>query len=220
MSEQNLRIHTVNDPVYAENGMVIYLRGSGPCWIIDPGLPPQAELMVKYVREEKLEAQAILLTHGHADHLAGVDEVRAALGPVPVYLAKEEWAALQDPMVNLSGLMGQGITLSVTDQMDLVPGETLLLDGLTWQIIDTSGHSPGGRSFYCAEVGTVIVGDALFAGSVGRVDFPGSSGSRLIGNLRERLMSLPDETRVIPGHGPETTIGHERATNPYLLRGI
>jgi len=131
-----------------------------------------------------------------------------------------EWAALSDPKVNLSFMTGRNFTTNVSDPRDLPHGETMELDGTTWEIRDTSGHSPGGRSFYCAELGVVFVGDALFAGSVGRVDFHNSNADRLIRNIREQLMTLPDDTRVISGHGPDTTIGHERRTNPFILHGI
>jgi hydroxyacylglutathione hydrolase len=220
MSAARLQIHITNDPGYFENGMTLYLNDGGPCWIIDPGLPPQATNMVQHVGEHSLDPQAILLTHAHADHIAGVDEVREALGPIPVYLGKEEWPALTDPNENLSIMTGSGLRTQVEDPMDLAPGLTLELDGTSWEVLDTSGHSPGGRSIYCKELGVVIVGDALFAGSVGRVDFPHSDGDRLIKNLREQLMTLPDEIRVLSGHGPETTIGREKTTNPFILHGL
>jgi hydroxyacylglutathione hydrolase len=220
MADRTLQIHITNDPMYMENGCTVYLREGGPCWIIDPGLPPQAAQIAQHVHEKSLTPEAILLTHAHADHLGGVDEVRENLGPIPVYLGKEEWAALVDPMENLSARMGTGIATKVAGPRDLPPGETLALDGSRWEIRDTSGHSPGGRSFYCSEAGIVFVGDALFAGSVGRVDFPHSDGDRLIRNIHEQLMTLPDETRVISGHGPETTIGRERTTNPFIIHGL
>ncbi|MCO6435883.1 MAG: MBL fold metallo-hydrolase [Phycisphaerae bacterium] len=220
MSQPNLNIHVTNDPVYMQNGMVVSLRENGPCWIVDPGLPPQAEQMIEHIEARKLVPQAVVLTHAHADHIAGIDDVRESLGSLPVYLARPEWAALTDPMENLSGLMGPGLVTNVTDPCDLAPGDTLELDGTKWQVFDTSGHSPGGRSLYCAALGVVIVGDALFAGSVGRVDFPHSDGEKLMRNIRENLMTLPDETRVLSGHGPATTIGRERRSNPFVLHGI
>lgn len=220
LSQYSLQMCISNDPVYGENGYTIYLRDGGPCWIIDPGLPPQAKKIVRHVREHSLQPAAIVLTHAHADHIAGIDEVRENLGQLPVYLAREEWAALTDPMENLSGLFGPGLITDVTDPLDLPHGGTLELDGIRWDIRDTSGHSPGGRTLYSEELGIAIVGDALFAGSVGRVDFPHSDGDRLLQNLRTQLMTLPDHVRVLSGHGPETTIGRERRTNPYALQGF
>ena len=220
MSESSLQMYITNDPTYMENGYTVYLREGGPCWIIDPGLPPQASQIVAHVRAHNLEPAAIVLTHAHADHIAGIDEVRESLGALPVYLAKEEWAALTDPMENLSGLMGPGFATKVTDPLDLPAGGTLELDGTVWTLLDTSGHSPGGRTLYSAALGLAFVGDALFAGSVGRVDFPHSDGTQLMRNIHEQLMALPDETRALSGHGPETTIGRERESNPFILHGL
>ncbi len=220
MDTKRLEVHITNDPGYMENGCTVYLREGGPCWIIDPGLPPQAELIAAHVKEKALTPEAILVTHGHADHIAGLDEVRERLGAIPVYVAKEEWLALTDPQHNLSSMTGRDLTTQVTDPIDLVPGETLELDQTSWRILDTCGHSPGGRSFYCSELGIVFVGDALFAGSVGRVDFPHSNGEDLIRNIRTHLMALPPETRVVCGHGPDTTVGREKATNPFVLGGL
>lgn len=215
-----LQIYTTNDPFYMENGYVVYLRSGGPCWIMDPGLPPQADLMVKHVRRESLQPAGIVLTHAHPDHIAGIDDVRDELGEMPVYLAREEWNFLTDPHANLSALVGRELRTKVTDPRDLPHGSTLELDGATWNVLDVSGHSPGGRAFYCAEHKVVIVGDALFAGSIGRTDFPSSSGPRLMRNIKANLMSLPDDTRVLSGHGPETSIGREKRTNPFVLGGI
>lgn len=226
MSEDRYHFHVTNDPMFVENAYTVYrpesvrASGGGPCWIIDPGLPPQAEQIIAFVGEHELKPEAILLTHAHGDHIAGVDDVRAALGPLPVYLGKPEWPMLGDPRENLSNNIGLPLTVRDDDLRDLAAGMTLELDGTSWQVLDTSGHSPGGRSLYCADEGVVLVGDALFAGSIGRVDFHHSDGRRLMDNLRKNLMSLPDETRVLCGHGPETSIGAERRGNPYILHGL
>ncbi|MEK6797575.1 MAG: MBL fold metallo-hydrolase [Planctomycetota bacterium] len=220
MTKTALTIHVTNDPIYMENGYTVYLRDGGPCWIIDPGFDPQAGQIVEHVRKHRLQPAAIVLTHAHPDHIAGIDDVRDALGPLPVYLAREEWKALIDSMENLSGLMGEGIVTKVNDPLDLPHGSTLELDGTRWSVLDTHGHSPGGRTIYSADLGVAFVGDALFAGSVGRVDFPNSDGDALLRNLRNHLMTLPDATRVLSGHGPESTIGREKGTNPYVRHGF
>ena len=123
-----------------------------------------------------------------------------------------------DAEANLSAAFGFDVTACGAD--DLVrPGRSLVLGDFQWAVLDTSGHTPGGVSYYCSQAGVVIVGDALFAKSIGRTDLPGASASRLIRNIQKNLLSLPDQTRVLPGHGPETTIGAEKRTNPFFQPG-
>ena len=220
LTDETLQLHVTNDPTFMENGYIVYLRDGGHCWIIDPGLPPQADHMVVFIDEHRLQPDAVLLTHAHADHIAGIDGLLAGVGPLPVYLAKEEWPMLTDPNENLSAALGAPVTASVDDLRDLSVGLGLELESTGWVVGDISGHSPGGRSLYCARQSIVIVGDGLFSGSIGRVDFPHSDGQRFLANLHATLMSLPDDTRVLSGHGPETTIGRERATNPFLQQGL
>lgn len=216
MSQQELHVKIVNDPMYAENGMVISLGEERPCWIIDPGLPPEAERLLAHIEENRLVPEAIVLTHAHGDHIAGIDDVREVHPDLPVYLGKPEWPMLTDPMENLSGRYGAGITAKADNVRDLVPGDTLQLDGTTWDVLDTSGHSPGGRSICCQALRVVIVGDAVFAGSIGRTDFHHSNGDQLLKNIRDNILTLPDDTTIISGHGPTTTVSAERTENPYL----
>ncbi|HEY3245749.1 MAG TPA: MBL fold metallo-hydrolase [Phycisphaerae bacterium] len=218
MTDASVQIGVTTDPIFGENAYTVFQREGGACWIIDPGLPPHADEIASFVRSRRLQCTAIVLTHAHGDHIAGIDDVCAALGALPIYLAREEWAALSDPDENLSSLGGFGITVQADDVRDLPPDSTLELDGLSWRVLDTSGHSPGGRSLNCSAARIVIVGDALFAGSVGRVDFHHSDGARLLRNIRENLLSLPDETQVLAGHGAATTIGQERRANPFFVR--
>lgn len=216
-----MRIHitTVVDHRYGENAYVVWLRDEGPCWIIDPGFPPSPDKLLTHIKSHKLTPEALILTHGHLDHIAGVPAIMAALPSLPIHIANEARPALMDPDENLSAPFGMGLTVGDFETIDLpVPGE-LTLDGTTWRVLDTSGHAPGSRSLYCAKAGVVIVGDALFTGSVGRVDFHHSDKNELLTNIRENLLTLPDETVVYSGHGPTTTIGAERRSNPFLQPG-
>jgi glyoxylase-like metal-dependent hydrolase (beta-lactamase superfamily II) len=121
-----------------------------------------------------------------------------------------------DSNENLSSGLGTPFAPGIKQTCDLPTGSQFELDGTTWQVLDVSGHSPDARALYCPTAAMVIVGDALFAGSIGRTDFHHSNHDQLIRNIREKLFVLPDETKVYSGHGPVTTIGHERRYNPFL----
>ena len=210
------QIATFTEPSFGENAYVVWTREGGPCWVVDPGPPPSAMQILRHIQKLRLQPEAIVLTHGHADHIAGIPEILSSLGPLPVYISNAEKSALSDAHENLSDALGMPFTTGVTQSLDLPNGGTITLDGLEWRILDTSGHSPGGRSLYQPESGLVIVGDALFHSSIGRTDFHHSDHRRLIRNIKERLFALPGETQVYSGHGPVTTIGREKQYNPFL----
>lgn len=211
-----VRVTSVVEPMFAENAYLIWQTEGGACWIFDPGLPPSAERLLRLVDERRLRPSALILTHGHLDHIAGVPDVLRAHPGLPVHIADVERIMLSDPDENLSGGYGVPITIDVPATIDLPPGGVIELEGVRWQILDTAGHSPGGRTLYCAGAGLALVGDALFAGSIGRTDFHHSDHDQLIRNIREKLLTLPGETRVYSGHGPATTIDVERRTNPFV----
>lgn len=183
------------------------------CLIIDPGYEP-AEL-IEAINRQSLKPEKILLTHGHCDHIAGVGPLLQAFPGLRTAISKDEVEMLDNPMNNLSLMIGEPLSLSAADEL-LEPGSAVQAAGLTFKVIATPGHTPGGISLYNESEGIIFTGDALFAGSIGRTDFPYSNGSDLIAAIRDNLFCLPDETVVYSGHGPRTTIGREKQINPYV----
>ncbi len=212
----SIQIASFVEPGFGENAYVLWVNAKGPCWIIDPGPDPSAPQILEHIREHGLTPEAILLTHGHIDHIAGIPTLLKTYADLPVYIAEEEKAALTEPRENLSTTLGQAFSTGVTESRNLRHGSEMNLDGSAWRILDTSGHSPGGRSFHCPESAVVFTGDALFQLSIGRTDFPHSNGEQLLSNIRKHLFALPDDTTVYSGHGPATTIGDEKQFNPFL----
>ncbi len=188
-------------------------RNGASCWIVDVGM--WSKPIVEFLRERNLSPQRILLTHCHGDHIGGVEYVKEAFGGVKICCPATEKEMLKSPELNLSATFLMGIEAPDPDEL-LAPGQILHMGMLDWEVLDTSGHTQGGLSFHCPAEGVVFCGDALFAESVGRTDIPCGDHERLIENIRRNLLSLPDETRVFPGHGPATTIGRERKNNPFL----
>ena len=166
-----------------------------------------------------LEVEEILLTHGHFDHIAGGDDLRNRSG-ARIKCLDAEKELIENPELNVSlDFMGYPVTL--TPDGYFKDGDELTIAGdIRCKVLATPGHTKGGCCFYIEEGGILISGDTLFEGSVGRTDFPGGSMSTLVRSLQEKLMVLPDETKVYPGHGAETTIGFERKYNPYATGGL
>ena len=187
------------------------------CWIVDCGYSP--EELIEYVQEHALNPSAILLTHCHSDHIAGLDQLRNAIGDVPVHSHASEAEWNMNPMLNLSGLAGRPVTAAAPDGF-LTPGKPITLGDTTWDVLHTPGHSPGSLCFVNHDLNHAIVGDTLFAGSIGRHDFPTSNVADLRHSIHEVIMQLPDEMHFYPGHGPSSTIGQERASNPFVINGF
>ncbi|HBA62936.1 MAG TPA: MBL fold metallo-hydrolase [Lachnospiraceae bacterium] len=179
--------------------------------IVDPG--GYSKRMRNYLVSEQLKPVAILLTHGHFDHMMGVPEILKEY-PVPVYVYDAEYNILEDPEVNLSSTYTKGMTLSGANPVR--EGEKLSFAGFTFQVIYTPGHTADSCCYYVEEEGILFSGDTLFHASVGRSDLPTGSQSTLIRSIKEKLLLLPDEVKVLPGHMSATTIGDERRLNPFL----
>lgn len=184
------------------------------CTIIDPGY--DAHELVEFLQREELSPQRILLTHGHADHIAGIPLLGKNFDDPPVSIGRDEAVMLRDNRLNLSVFSPEPLQLADADTL-FEPGDVLEFAGSTFDVLATPGHTPGSVSFYCQAQNCLFAGDALFAGSIGRTDFPGGNHQTLLESIRQALLVLPDDTLVYPGHGPATTIGRERASNPFLL---
>ncbi len=195
------------------NCYIVWQRGFKRCWIVDASFDP--EPMIEMIEERGLEPEMLVLTHAHVDHIAGVREMRSRWPSLPIAIHEAETKFLSDPKLNLSAVLPLPITAPAADRL-LHHGDVLQLGDVKFEVRHTPGHSPGGICLYDAEHGLAIVGDTLFEDSIGRSDFPTSNGNQLMRSIHEQLLTLPDETRVLPGHGGATTIGRERAENPFL----
>ncbi|MBT2754744.1 MBL fold metallo-hydrolase [Mesobacillus foraminis] len=183
------------------------------CLIIDPG--EEAEKVFRYLNQKKLKPAAILLTHAHFDHIGAVEPIRGKYS-VPVYLHTQEKKWLSDPVLNGSRLFGMGEVKAEPADYLLSGNQDLSIGEFTFTVLETPGHSPGSISFYFQEAGLVASGDALFQGSIGRTDLPGGSHETLLKSIHKKLLVMPEETLVLSGHGPVTTIGQEMDSNPFL----
>lgn len=185
--------------------------------IIDTGLGPQP--LINFLKQNELNPVALVLTHGHADHIAGITPLRQSFGDIEVAIHTADAPMLSSGLKNLSSLAGVSIE---TDPADIIIENEgpITFAGITLNVLHTPGHTPGGICLYSQSDSIIFTGDTLFAGSVGRTDFPNYDAEKcfaqLVQNVNKKLATLPDDTKVLPGHGPETTIKNEKKHNPYL----
>ncbi len=186
--------------------------GLQPVLFVDPA--DNGARIYETMKQKGFAVAGILLTHGHADHIAGVNKLRELSG-AKVYACMQEENLLKDTQLNLSHMFD--MSCKITPDVLLKDGEVCNIAGASFQMISTPGHTEGSCSYYFEEGGFLISGDTLFEGSVGRTDFPTGSMGVLVRSIKQKLFKLPDNTRVYPGHGGSTTIGWEKENNPFVI---
>lgn len=208
--------HTLPVTGLETNCYLLSREGAGAL-VIDAG--GEAQRILARLAEQHLRAEWIVATHGHGDHIGANKELRRAFPEVKIAVGAEDARRLTSAVRNLSVMMGQWITSPPADRV-LADGDVFEFQDLRFRVIGLPGHTPGGICLYAdpPEGGAPMLfsGDTLFAGGIGRSDIPGGDGARLLEGIRSKLLVLPGDTRVYPGHGPATTIDRERRTNPWL----
>jgi hydroxyacylglutathione hydrolase len=209
------RLETLVVGPYEVNCYLFWDEATQEGVIIDPGA--DAGAIVQAVTEYRIAPRAVLLTHGHGDHIGAVREVMNRFD-LPLYASADEVPLLTSAAANLSAFMGQAMT---TPKPDVTPADEqlIVLGAVQCRVLATPGHSPGGICFLDETDGVLFCGDVLFQGSIGRTDLPGASHDTLITSIQKKILILPDTVICYPGHGPRTTVGAERRTNPFLLGG-
>ena len=219
---------------FGTNVYVVAPAAGEQCVVVDPGIEVAGGVDA-IMREHRLEPVAVILTHGHLDHTFSVVPVGSARG-LPAYIHSQDRELLADPMKGVSPetalMFGGRLSWVEPDDVRLIDDQPLDLAGLTIQVDHAPGHTPGSVMFRLQGAPefatgldapasqTLLSGDVLFAGSIGRTDLPGGSYKQMMQSLAQQVLTLPDDVLVLPGHGEATTIGRERATNPYLAEVV
>jgi len=212
-----MKVHALNVGPLQACCYIVATGGDAPeAAVIDPG--GDAEVVIEQFRYRNLAPRYILLTHGHIDHTEATAAVKRAFPDAQVAIHQADAAMLVDPGAALASWIGLPFEPCPPDRL-LADGNALTFGPYEIEVLHTPGHTPGGVCFLVrreGEADIVFSGDTLFAGGIGRTDFPGGSYTQLLDSIRSRLFALPDDTVVYPGHGEPTTVGEERATNPFL----
>ena len=215
MEFSEIVVRPVLSTPFQEVGYVVHRKNHADCFVIDPGLEP--ENFFRLFAREKITPVALLITHGHGDHIGGVAAIREEWTSAKIYVGELDSEKLIDPVQNLSASFGFGLTTPAADVL-LQDGDTLELAGITLEVRHVPGHSKGHVIYRIPTEPKemLFVGDVIFQGSIGRNDFPDSDPKIQIPLIRSKILSLPDNTIIYPGHGNSTTVGTERRSNPYL----
>jgi glyoxylase-like metal-dependent hydrolase (beta-lactamase superfamily II) len=214
-----VQVQTIVSQPFAENSYVLWRDGAIEAVVVDPGFEP--EVILEFLSDRGLTLVAIVNTHGHVDHIAGNRALKEAFPAAPVVIGHGDADMLLDPELNLSAGFGIPVTSPPKDQA-VREGDELTPAGIPMTCREVPGHSPGHVVYFIEGTSPPMLlgGDVLFRGGVGRWDFPGGDFDQLAAGIRGKLWPLPAETVVYPGHGPVTTIGHERRTNPFVGEGV
>lgn len=212
-----LKLGLVTSSMFSENAYFLHLEGRSDCVVIDPGF--DSDDLLAYLDDRSLAPAAILNTHGHIDHIAGNAALKARFPAATLIVGAGDAIKLVDATENLSGVYGFPIVSPAADRL-VRAGERIEAAGLEFEVVEAPGHSSGHVAFLWKGSSPWLLfgGDVLFAGGIGRTDFPDGDTELLLRSIREQFFTLPDETRVFPGHGPSTTIGVEKRDNPFVGR--
>ena len=207
----NLKVGRLMIGICQTNCYLVYKEGEKDAVLFDPA--DKGDYIYEALKEKGFRVAGILLTHGHFDHIWGTNKLRELSG-APIYAYEAEKALCEDAVTNVSEQVGRAYTV-IPDRY-LKDNEEITIAGITCKLLATPGHTVGSCCYYFEEDGILISGDTLFQESVGRTDLATGSMGALIHSIKERLLVLPDEVKVYPGHGETTDIGHERKYNPFL----
>lgn len=207
----NLKIGRLMLGICQTNCYFVYQEGSTDVIFFDPA--DKGDYIYEKLQEKGLNVKGILLTHGHFDHIWGTNKLRELSG-APIYAYEAEKVLCEDAITNVSDQVGRPYT--VVPDYYVKDGEKITIAGMTCKVIATPGHTVGSCCYYFEEAGMLIAGDTLFQESVGRTDLATGSMSAIIHSVKDKLFLLPDETKVYPGHGDVTSIGHEKRYNPFV----
>lgn len=212
MTEAPLEIRTFTSNIFGQNAYLVRCAASGDWLAIDPG--GEADAMADALEAAGEPLRAIVLTHAHLDHIEGVATLAERL-PAPILLHPDD-RPLYDAAAQQAAMFGHRLRTPPPPDAPLEAGTDLTHVACPLRVRHAPGHSPGHVILHSVEAGLAFVGDVIFAGSIGRTDLPGGSYEALMRSIRDEVLTLPDETRLYTGHGPVTTVGRERATNPFL----
>lgn len=215
MDQPRVSILSIPSMPFDENSYVAYVEGQNEAIVVDPGFEP--DKILQALDERELTLAAILLTHGHSDHIAGNAAMKERWPDCPLVIGSGDAEKLTDPVGNLSAPFGMPLVSPPADRT-VEDGDQVEYAGIKFDVRFTPGHSSGHVIFVLNALEPVQVfgGDVLFAGSIGRTDFPDGSFEVLKDSIDRHLFTLPDDTIVLPGHGPATTVGREKRGNPYV----